>query len=65
MSGDRRDLPDFLREAEDAGEELDPTPLARLPELLEGTASTAKAFSSPMRSKFATVFSMAFPDISL
>src|SRR5436190_20962586 len=24
-------------------------------------ASTAKAFSSPMRSKFATVFSMAFP----
>src|SRR3954470_22814116 len=28
-------------------------------------ASTAKAFSSPMRSKFATVFSMAFPLVSL
>ena len=27
-------------------------------------ASTAKAFSSPMRSKFGTVFSMAFPQFS-
>ena len=36
--GDRRDLPDFIRDAAEAGEELDASPLERLPELLEGAA---------------------------
>ena len=34
MSGDRRDVPDFLRDAEGDGEALDATPLVHLPELL-------------------------------
>src|SRR5262245_65441324 len=41
MSGDRRDLPDFLLDAQDEGEEgeqLDDTPLGRLPELLDAAA---------------------------
>jgi quercetin dioxygenase-like cupin family protein len=38
MSGDRRDVPDFIRDAEEADEELDVAPLGRLPELLEGAA---------------------------
>ena len=41
MSGDRRDVPDFIRDAEDADEELDVAPLGRLPELLEGAAPAA------------------------